>query len=181
MNNVNIFSTEVAPALVLLDLEGKRHPVAAADQAGEALRIANELYGLGGQARTRCYADATANEPLESILLFYSSESGRPTKGEISHVARIVAHSNGVKLGRIRMGQMSEDGPNSRVTGGRAVVYAERATIKNGSVPFLVSTRIWYNRNRSTVNFPQSIEQIELVLEDINDRLKGVGSVSLAR
>lgn len=176
MKNVKMFSTEVAPALVLLDLEGKRHPVATADQAGEALRIANELYGLGGQARTRGYAGALVNEPHESILLFYTSSYGRPTKTEIYQAARAIAYADMEADADIH--QYRND---PRISGSRAVVYAERATIKTGSVPFLVSTRIWYNRNRSTVNFPHSDREYELALEDINARLQGVGTVSLAR
>jgi|TARA_R110002051_G_scaffold132058_2_gene205737 hypothetical protein len=176
MKNVKLFSVEVAPAMVLLDLEGKRHPVATADQAGEALRVANELHGLGGKALTRGYAGSTVDVPHDSILLFYTSAYGRPTKTEINQAAQAIAFSR-VELSH----DDCEDGSDPRITGGRAVVYAERATVKNGSVPFLVSTRIWYNRNRSTVNFPYSENECALALEDINARLRGSGTVSLAR
>lgn len=176
MHTIKMFSAEVAPALVLLDLEGKRHPVATAEQAGEALRIANELYGLGGHARARGYAGALVDEPHESILMFYTSASGRPTKTEIYQAARTIAYSS-VELGQDD--NLNRNDP--RISGSRVVVYAERATVKNGSVLFLVSTRIWYNRNRSTVNFPYSDRECDLTIDDINARLDGVGTVSLAR
>lgn len=175
MNHAKHFAAEVAPALSLQDVTGRRHPVASAELAEAALRVANELQALAGTGRTSEYRNPDAEAAGDTILLFYSSDNGRAGKGEISRAAKEIARSD-VTLEADGEGDASP----IRISGTRAVVFAERPAVKTGAVPFLVSTRIWFNENRSTVNFPAGEAQIRLALADINDRLKE-GRVSLAR
>ena len=176
MDMCDTFNAEVSPTIVLLDVQGRRSPVATGDRAETALVLADALQELGGSGRTIEIPAGDDEFPDgQPILLFYRSNRGRPTKGEIMRTARIIARSE-IREHDCRL----VDGKTLYVTGSRAVVYPENAPAVPGSVVFLVSGRIWFNANRSTVNFPTGAVQRGLFLKDISARLTE-GEVSFAR
>jgi hypothetical protein len=174
MNSCEAFNAEVAPAIVLLDVQGRRNPVLTGDRAEQALVLADMLQELGGTGRITQVPPADGAEgDGEPVLLHYRSHRERATKGEIARAASIVATS------QIRERDCDMAGGETLyVTGSRAVVYPERPTA-SGKVVFLVSSTVWYNNNRATVNFPYGEDQVTLFLDDINGRLTD-GVVSIA-
>lgn len=165
------FVNAISPAITLLDVEGRKHPVVNAFVAGEAIAACNELYEVGGTGKVSDYSDGETCDDV--FLVFYNSDGGRPPKrAEIARAARTISNCH-VTLMNLKNEPV--------ISGRRAVAYPERAG-PNGAVPILISTRVWYNRNRSTVNFPANNGNAkhELILDDINARLME-GSVSLPR
>lgn len=176
MMNWETFSAEITPAITLLDVQGRRNPVLTPDRAEAAIALANQLQALGGTSRTATIdAEADAKPHGPCVLVYYRSNRGRATKGEIARVARIIARSE-VRAPNSPLA----DGKTLYVTGSRAVVYPEAAPSGSESVVFLVSTRVWYNENRSIMSFPSGEAQEKLFLDDINARLTE-GEVSLPR
>lgn len=186
------FSAEVAPSMVLLDVAGRKNKVFNVERASAALELANELQEVGGAGKITDHlgdldpiADMFAlddeyvgDAPGAQILVYYKSNSGRPKKQEIARVARAIASSN-VRQPYYTNPRTNEQG-DLYVTGSRAVVYAETAPREATHVAFLVSTSIWYNHNRAVAYWPYFEDQIDLFLQDINDRLNE-GKVSIAR
>lgn len=177
MNALEQFTAETSPALILLDVQGRRHPVLTADRAEIAILLADGLQDIAGAGRVGFIGDEPddAENLPSTTLLYYRSNSGRATKGEIARAAKIVAES----AIRLTDSPLSEDG-RLYVTGKRAVVYPEIAGSKTGSVVFLVGTNVWFNENRAIGNFPSGADQEQIFLDDINRRLSE-GSVSLPR
>jgi len=179
METVNQFSVDVAPALILMDVQGVKHPVASADYAEDALISADLMQSVGGAGRTRDLM--CGDEPdMEPFLLYYTSDRGKPKKAEIARAARIIARS---EVTLIDAEGIYGD-QDLRVTGNRAIVYPERPGAVTGAVPFLISKSVWFNRNRATVGFPHVddgyAEELDMVIADINARLME-GSVSAPR
>lgn len=176
MNALEQFTAETSPTLILLDVQGRRHPVLTADRAEVAIVLADGLQDIGGTGKVSFLGQASEEEETPSVtLLYYRSHSGRATKGEIARAAKIVAES----AIRLTDSPLTEDG-RLYVTGKRAVVYPEIAGSKTGSVVFLVSKTVWFNENRAVGNFPCGADQEQIFLDDINRRLTE-GSVSLPR
>lgn len=184
-----LFSGDVSPALVLLDVQGRKNPVLCAERAMTAICIADNLQNIGGTGRGVSYYSLisqgaavpnkgstveTVEDPGAAVLLYYRSFTGRPRKSEIARVAKAIAKSN---LRNVDC-QGAED--PIYVTGSRAVVYPERLGSDADAVPFLCSTTVWYNSNRCVTGWPASNDQITLFLEDINSRLDE-GEISIAR
>lgn len=176
MNNGELFCAETSPSLVLIDVQGRRNPVLAPDRAAGALKLADQLHELGGTGKHIIHGNAWMIEgKVESLLLYYRSHQGRPTKGEIARAARIIARSE------IReQNSTLVNGETLYVTGNRAVVYPEVAVPGADHVVFLVSGKVWFNQNRVTASFPCGEDQQKLFLDDINTRLQE-GEVSLPR
>jgi len=175
MDSGKIFSAEVAPSLILMDVLGRRNPVVTAEHALFALDYANKLHGLGGKGiAKRVDDDSGVLDYRGMFILHYRSRAGRATKSEIARVARIIASS------QIRRNDWPVAGETLFVTGSRALVYPEIAAVGASTVPFLVSTSIWYNHNRVTEAFPSTKAQEQMLLEDINSRLDD-GEVSVHR
>lgn len=178
MTNAKQFITDVSPALVLLDVTGRQHPVLGAERAEAAIAAADALYEVGGAGRTRTMM-AYDKPDMTPFLLYYVSHSGKPKRAEIARAARVIARSE-----LTLPDEPMYEGMEKRVSGGRAVVFPERAGAVSGAVPFLLSKRIWFNRNRSTIGMPLIAEdydhELQLVVEDINARLME-GEVSIPR
>ena len=175
MKPCDAFNAEVVPVIILLDVQGRLNPVLAGDRAKGALHLANLLQEVGGTGK---YAEVPTTDAAEAdgepVLLHYRSNRERATKGEIARAARII----GISKIREQNCAMAH-GETLHVTGSRAVVYPEKPTA-SGKVVFLVSSTVWYNHNRATVDFPFGEDQVKLFLGDINGRLTE-GQVSLAR
>ncbi len=184
------FSAEVTPSMVLLDVAGRKNKIFSVGRASAALELADELQGMGGAGKITDYLgdydpianmfseDADLVDPAEQILVYYKAHSGRPKKSEIARVARAIARSE-VRQPYYTNSKTKEQG-DLYVTGSRAVVYSETAPRDAVHVAFLVSTRVWYNQNRSVHSWPFYEDQVELFLADINGRLTE-GKVSVAR
>jgi hypothetical protein len=99
--------------------------------------------------------------------------SVRPSHTDISRAAGVIAQS-------ALRDPVSNGETDIRVTGTRAVVYPRRVAAEANHAVFMVSTRVWYNENRSVTHFPATIDQRKAMLDDINARLM-TGEVSLAR
>ena len=177
MDMLETFAAEISPSLVLLDVQGRRNPVVTADRAEVAILMADGLQEIGGMAKIGFVGEEPQDgaEVPNTLMLYYRSQNGRPTKSEIARAAKVVAES----AIRETASPLSEDG-RLYVTGRRAVVYPEVAGAKTGAVVFLVSTTVWFNANRGTGNFPAGEAQTQIFLDDINRRLTE-GSVSLPR
>lgn len=179
MNLKNTFTAEVSPEILLIDVAGHRSTLAGPHLALEGIRIANRLQELRGTAKTvpalapEAPCDDTGSRPEEAVLLYYRTPNGRPSRTEIARAAAVIARS-----------ALREPVPNGeteiRVSGTRAVVYPRRAAAEASHAVFLVSTRVWYNENRSVLHFPATPEQRKAMLDDINARLL-TGEVSLPR
>lgn len=189
MNADSVFRREMSPALTLLDVAGRRHRIASLDDAARAIRIADELHGLSGAERvTGIGGNARRMHEAEAFLLYYRSHALQASSREIARVARILARSEAVV--------QNARGDVVKVTGTRAVAYADRANPNEGRVCFLVSQLVWYNSNRAML-FPPSQrirvdgadkpfhktvppEFLGEFLQDVNDRLDE-GAVSFPR
>lgn len=189
MNNDSVFRREMSPALTLLDVAGRRHRIASLDEASRAIRIADELHALGGAKRvTGISGDARHVNDAEVFLIYYQSHSLQASSREIARVARILARSEAVV--------MSPRGDVVKITGSRAMAYADRANPNEGRVCFLVSQLVWYNSNRAML-FPPSqripddsldrpthknvrSEFLDKFLQDVNERLEE-GTISFPR
>jgi hypothetical protein len=169
------FGADTSPALILLDVQGRRNRVASPDLAILALEVADQLQDLGGSGRETSIPARDGANPESAVLLYYRSHGGRPTRSEISRAAKIIAES----AIRDRASPLVDD-EALFVTGRRAVVHPAVAGAKGDAVPFLISTSVWYNENRVTVGFPAGADQVSRVIEDINARLTE-GAVSAAR
>lgn len=177
MKTSEIFSAEITPSIVLLDVKGRANPVLTPERAEHAVALADSLQQMGGTGKmSSVLSPEDAPAPGASIILYYSSDRGRPTKGEIARVARIIARSEI----RDPDSELLGDGKTLYVTGSRAVVYPQVAAAGSDKVVFLVSTTVWYNENRAVCAFPCGTTQEQLFLDDINARLTE-GKVSLPR
>lgn len=172
----DIFSGDCSPSIVLLDVQGRKNPVLSPDRAVEAIRIADALQAIGGTERlSQLRALGEEDENCgDTVLVYYRSHSGRPRKSEIARVAREIAKSE------VRDAHDKITDDPIFVTGSRAVAYAERLAGDTDAAAFLCSTTVWYNHNRCVVDWPAAKSQIELFLDDINERLSE-GRVSIAR
>ncbi|MEP3667148.1 MAG: hypothetical protein ABJN42_10490 [Roseibium sp.] len=174
------FAAEVTPTLVLLSPAGAKSRVLTGDMAEDAIIQSNILYAYSGLAKSTLLPERGEEEDgLNAVLVYYKSDNHRVTKTEIARAAVVMARSE------IREPDYfgSEQGDNTLyLTGNRSVVYPERQMVRGGAIPFLVSTGVWYNPNRVTMNFPRpAVEaQVDVFLNDINARLTD-GSISLAR
>jgi hypothetical protein len=175
MNIERQFRADTSPALVLLDVEGRRNRVASPDLASMALEVADFLQDLGGARREATISADDDGDSERAILIYYRSHNSRATRSEIARAAKVIAES------KIRDTDSSlVDGGRLFVSGRRAVVHPATASAKAEAVPFLVSTNIWYNENRVTVGFPSGADQLQRVIDDINTRLTE-GAVSAPR
>ena len=182
MNAERQFNYDLSPKLTLIDPTGRLMPVVGADRAGEAIAAADRLFGLGGSCRTRTVSDRESDEA--AVLLYYASHNGKPRRSEIARAARVMGECD-VTLPR----HNGLSGDAARVSGRRSVVYPDRPGALTGVVPILVSTCVWFNRNRSTVGFPAKVptgfsvssdkggtevkQTLDFVIDDINPRLPG--------
>lgn len=170
MNELSQFGLDLAPALKLIDVQGNLHPVVGLEQAEVAIFTADMLQEVGGTGKVSILPGSEEGTS-SPFLLYYRSFSGRPKRREIARVARVIAQSQ-VELTEEDFGDEART-----ISGSRAVVFPERAGSNTGATPIMVSRRVWYNRNRSTVHFPFSDEyeeytlEMDLVIEDINNRL----------
>lgn len=182
-NHPELFATEVSPQLLMLDPAGRRFPVLDASCAAPALEMADKLFMMSGAVKavtygvchSRSFASVnfgdTNKEPVDCVMLYYTSFNGRPTKSEIFRAAKAIARS---EL-RVQLREAEE-----AITGSRSVIFPELAPLRGAAVPFLVSTSIFYNENRLTRYFPSSDDQLAEVIKDINGRLTE-GNVSVLR
>lgn len=173
MKDADMFAAEASPELTLLDLEGRRHPVAGLSLVAKAIECANKLYGIGGMSSFRDDEEVEgdmADPDCGVSLLYYRSATGRPTKRELSFAAKVLSRSEVV---------LPQGG--GKVTGRRAVVFPDRGVRKAEVTPFVISTKVWFNRNRSTANFPAYPVERDLLLDDINRRLECAGTVSFPK
>lgn len=189
MHSDNVFCREMSPALTLLDVSGRRHRIASLDEASRAIRVADELHSLSGAKRvTGIGGDARNVFEAKVLLIYYQSHALQASSREIARVARILARSEAVVL--------NARGDVVKITGSRAVAYADRANPNEGRVCFLVSQLVWYNHNRAML-FPPSQsapddrpdrpfhktvlpEFLDKFLQDVNDRLEE-GVISFPR
>ncbi|WP_411840118.1 hypothetical protein [Paracoccus sp. ME4] len=189
MKDDDVFRREMSPALTLLDVAGRRHRIASLDDAARAIRIADELHGLSGAGRvTGIGGDFRRMHEAEAFLLYYRSHALQASSREIARVARVLARSEAVV--------QNARGDVVKVTGSRAVAYADRANPNEGRVCFLVSQLVWYNCNRAMLYPPSQRTRDErtdkpfhetvpreflgMFLRDANDRLaEGVVSFPL--
>ncbi|MCW3783595.1 hypothetical protein [Defluviimonas salinarum] len=170
-----MFSAEISPSLVLLDVAGRRNPVLNGERALAALALANDLQEIGGTGKAVSFVNPSRHAPEAVLLYYHSLHGGRPGRSEIARAAKIIARSE------IRYKSDDEGGLGDiHATGTRAIVYPERLARDTQHAVFLVSTRIWYNQNRSVVDFPFGDTHFDLFLADINGRLPE-GRVSIAR
>lgn len=171
------FSLDMSPALTLLDVIGNRHPVLAAERAELAIEATDALYELGGTGKVSTPDQFDPNES-QAFLLYYRSHNGRAKRAEIARAARVIARCD------VTLSGDYADGEEQRISGTRALVYPERPGAVTGAVPFLISTRVWFNRNRSTLGFPyiydEYDDELEMAIKDINGRLME-GEVSAPR
>lgn len=194
MNEFDLFRQEMSPALTLIDVSGRRHRIASLDEAALAIRTADELQALGGAKRIARFGGGSpaAVHEAQAFLLYYTSHSLQASSREIARAARILARSEAVGI--------DARGNEIKVTGSRALAYADRANPTEGRVCFLVSQLVWYNENRAML-FPATYvnndhqqpgavtqrfhekardEHLNAFLEDVNRRLEE-GSVSFPR
>lgn len=184
MNSAFQFSVDTSPAIVMLDVSGRKNPVRRGYDAAEAIGLADELQLISGNGRVmtshlvQIPLSPRIDEDESSVfLLYFRISAGRPDRACISRAARIIARSE------IRQKGEGRD-PEVAITGSRALAYPEIAPHGSDAVPFLVSRRIWFNRNRSVTAFPSTTAHLGLVLDDINARLAAAGiagSVSTPR
>jgi hypothetical protein len=179
MNLKNTFTAEVSPEIFLIDVAGHRSTLAGPHLAVEGIRIANRMQELLGTARTvpalvpGVLGDDAENRLEEAVLLYYRTPNGRPSRTDIARAAAVIARS------ALRE-PVSNGEAGIRVSGTRAVVYPRRVASEATCAVLLVSTRVWYNENRSVTHFPATTEQRNAMLDDINARLL-TGEVSLPR
>jgi hypothetical protein len=175
----NIFMAEVSPEIFLIDVAGHRSTLSGPHLALEAIGTANRMQELLGTARSvpalepDALGDHADNRLEEAVLLYYLTPNGRPSRTDIARAAAVIAKS--ALRDRVSNGET-----DIRVTGARAVVYPRRVASEAGYAALLVSTRVWYNENRSVSHFPATPDQRKAMLYDINARL-ATGEVSLPR
>ncbi|MFG6080482.1 hypothetical protein ACEUZ9_001086 [Paracoccus litorisediminis] len=174
MNKLDQFNIEVSPALVLIDVLGRSNCVATPEQADVALALADELQAVSGSCRIKVIGEMPQEDTDEFVLLYYHSDNGPAGKDEIARAAQVIARSE------VRNPADLVDGETHHVTGARAVVHPELPGARSGAVVFMVSTNVWFNKNRVTAHWPNGDAQDNIFLDDINERL-GEGEVSLAR
>ena len=173
------FTAEVSPEIFLIDVAGHRSTLAGPHLAFEGIRTANGMQELLGTARSTpalepdALGDHAENRLEEAVLLYYRTPNGRPSRTDIARAAAVIAKS-------ALRDPVSNGETDIRVTGTRAVVYPRRVAAEVSHAVFLVSTRVWYNENRSVLNFPATPDQRKAMLDDINARLV-TGEVSLPR
>ena len=179
MDITHTFTAEVSPEIFLIDVAGHRSTLAGPHLALEAIRTADRMQELRGTAKTvralepEALGDDAGNRLEEAVLLYYRTPNGRPSRTDIARAAAVIARS------ALRE-PVSNGEAEIRVTGTRAVVYPRRVAAEAGYAVLLVSTRVWYNENRSVLHFPATPEQRKAMLDDINARLL-TGEVSLPR
>jgi hypothetical protein len=179
MNLKNTFTAEVSPEILLIDVAGHRSTLAGPHLALEGIRLANRMQALLGTAKTvpalapEASGDDAENRLEEAVLLYYRTPNGRPSRTDIARAAAVIARS------ALRE-PVSNGETEIRVSGTRAVVYPRRVAAEANHAVFLVSTRVWYNENRSVTHFPATPDQRKAMLDDINARL-ATGEVSLPR
>jgi hypothetical protein len=175
----NIFTAEVSPEIFLIDVAGHRSTLAGPHLALEGIRLANRMQALLGTAKTvpalapEAPGDNAENRLEEAVLLYYRTPNSRPSRTDIARAAAVIAKS-------ALRDPVSNGETDIRVTGARAVVYPRRVASEAGYAALLVSTRVWYNENRSVSHFPATPDQRKAMLDDINARLL-TGEVSLPR
>ena len=179
MDITHSFTAEVSPEILLIDVAGHRSTLAGPHLALEGIRTANRMQELLGAAKTvpafvpNVLGDDAGWRLEESVLLYYRTPNGRPSRTEIARAAAVIAKS------ALRE-PVSNGETEIRVTGTRAVVYPRRVAAEVNHAVILVSTRVWYNENRSVTHFPATPDQRKAMLDDINARL-ATGEVSLPR
>lgn len=179
MDTKHSFIAEVSPEIVMIDLNGTLVTLASPHLAVDGIRTANRMQELRGTARTvpalihDRLGDSPSNRLNEVILLYYRTPNGRPSRTEIARAAAVIAKST-------LRDPVSNGETEIRVTGARAVVYPRRVASGASHAVLLVSTRVWYNENRSVSHFPATPDQRKAMLDDINARLL-TGEVSLPR
>lgn len=173
------FTAEVSPETLLIDPARHRLTLAGPHLALEGIRTANRMQELRGTAKTvpallpEALNDDAENRLEEALLLYYRTPNGRPSRTDIARAAQVISES------RLR-DPVSNGETEIRVTGSRAVVYPRRVAAEVSHAVLLVSTRVWYNENRSVSHFPATTDQRKAMLDDINARLL-TGQVSLPR
>jgi hypothetical protein len=179
MDITHNFTAEVSPEIFLIDVAGHRSTLAGPHLALEGVRTANRMQELLGAAKTvpslapDALPDDAENRLEEAVLLYFRTPNGRPSRTDIARAAAVIAKS------ALRE-PVSNGETDIRVTGSRAVVYPRRVASEAGFAVLLVSTRVWYNENRSVSHFPATPDQRKAMLDDINARLM-TGEVSLPR
>jgi hypothetical protein len=178
--NINCtFTGEVSPEILLIDVAGHRKTLAGPHLALEGIRTANRMQELLGKARSTPALQPDTpgyhaeNRLEEAVLLYYRTPNGRPSRTDIARAATVIAKS-------ALRDPVSNGEADIRVTGTRAVVYPRRVASEASHAVLLVSTRVWYNQNRSVTHFPATTDQRKAMLDDINARL-ATGEVSLPR
>jgi hypothetical protein len=173
------FTAEVSPETLLIDPAGHRLTLSGPHLALEGIRAANRMQELRGSAKTvpallpEALNDDAENRLEEALLLYYRTPNGRPSRTDIARAAQVISES------RLR-DPVSNGETEIRVTGARVVVYPRRVCTEATYAVLLVSTRVWYNENRSVSHFPATPDQRKAMLDDINARLL-TGEVSLPR
>lgn len=172
--SVETFSISASPDLCLIDVAGRRNPVADLSNAEQALAAANILQTLAGKGTATWLMPMEDAEGAENdcVAVFYRSRNGRPSKSEIARAAKVIARSE--------VRSTDHEGEDLFITGSRAVIYAETCPKGRDTICFLVSRSVWYNENRVTIGMPSNDALEELFLDDINARLTE-GTVSLPR
>ena len=179
MSLKNTFAAEVSPEILLIDVAGHRSTLAGPHLALEGIRVANRMQELRGTGRTvpalapEVPGEDAGNRPEEAVLLYYRTPNGRPSRTDIARAAAVIAKS-------ALCDPVSNGETEIRVTGTRAVVYPRRVAAEVNHAVILVSTRVWYNENRSVTHFPATPDQRKAMIDDINARL-ATGVVSLPR
>lgn len=189
MNDFDVFRQEMSPALTLIDVSGRRHRIAGLDAAAHAIRTADELHALGGAKRVKLAGGEGATiDEAKPFLIYYQSNALQASSREIARAARIIARSE-VTISDLRS-------KICKISGTRALAYADRANPNEGRVCFLVSQLVWYNHNRATIFPPSRVidggqdqavnlrsedqDGIGAFLADVNGRLEE-GMVSFPR
>lgn len=173
------FTAEVSPEILMIDPSGRLTALAGPHLALEGIRAADRMQELRGSARTvsalkqDALGDDAENRLEEAVLLYYRTPNGRPSRTDIARAAAVIAKS-------ALRDPVSNGEAEIRVSGTRAVVYPRRVAAEAGYAVLLVSTRVWYNENRSVTHFPATTDQRKAMLDDINARLL-TGEVSLPR
>jgi hypothetical protein len=173
------FTAEVSPEIMMIDPSGRLTALAGPHLALEGIRAADRVQELRGAAKTvpalvqGALGDHAEDRREEAVLLYYRTPNGRPSRTDLSRAAQVIARS-------ALRDPVSNGEAEIRVSGTRAVVYPRRVAAEAGYAVLLVSTRVWYNENRSVLHFPATPEQRKAMLDDINARLL-TGEVSLPR
>lgn len=173
----NVFSAANGPRFKMLDVQGRVNDLGCAEQAQQALAIANQLQFLSGNGKVSgTDPDKVQNGILRSFPLFYLSHNEDELgKHEIAEVARVISQSKAFMAG------CGKGGRDLNVTGSRAVAYPETVSDGTNHCVFQVSSTVWYNENRGTANWPGDNDAIiKTFLADINNRLE-TGKVSFPR